>query len=206
MNTKQKGFTLVEIAIVLVIVGLLLGAVLKGQELIFNSKVKATYNLSKELSAAMYSYQDRYKQLPGDDSQASSRFPSAFPAATNGNGDGTMAWGGYCLAGGFTGENCQALYHLRLAGFLTGAGADPIMSAGGGAAFPAPGSTLVTGATSSPVLGLRYSTMSHKMMSAIDTSFDDGDPRSGSIRCQTITSYNMSTPDAAITSNCIIAQ
>ena len=37
---------MVEIAIVLVIVGLLLGAVLNGQELIFNSKVKSTYNMS----------------------------------------------------------------------------------------------------------------------------------------------------------------
>lgn len=206
MNKNQKGFTLVEIAIVLVIVGLLLGAVLKGQELIFNSKVKATYNLSKELSAAMYSYQDRYKQLPGDDSQAATRFPTAVPVPTNGNGDGTMGWAGYCLAGAFTGENCQALYHLRLAGFLTGAGADPISTAGGGAAYPVQGSTFVTGATSSPVLGLRYSTMSHKMMSAIDTSFDDGSPATGSIRCQSLASYDMATPDAAIPYNCIIAQ
>ena len=66
IKPSERGFTLVEIAIVLVIIGMLLGAVLKGQELIFNSKVKATYNLSREASAAMYGYQDRYKQLPGD--------------------------------------------------------------------------------------------------------------------------------------------
>ena len=50
---KQAGFTLVEISIVLVIVGLLLGAVLKGQELIFNSKVKASFNLGRELTVAV---------------------------------------------------------------------------------------------------------------------------------------------------------
>ena len=76
---NQLGFTLVEIAIVLVIVGLLLGAVLKGQELIFNSKVKSTYNMSKEMAAAIYSYQDRYRRLPGDDTQAATRFPAATP-------------------------------------------------------------------------------------------------------------------------------
>ena len=40
MRNKQSGFTLVEIAIVLVIIGLLLGGVLKGQELINSAKVK----------------------------------------------------------------------------------------------------------------------------------------------------------------------
>ena len=50
---RQQGFTLVEIAIVLVIVGLLLGAVLKGQELIFNTKIKSTFNLSREMQARM---------------------------------------------------------------------------------------------------------------------------------------------------------
>ena len=64
---SQQGFTLVEIAIVLVIVGLLLGAVLKGQELIFNTKIKSTYNMSRETAAAVYAYQDRYRINPGDD-------------------------------------------------------------------------------------------------------------------------------------------
>lgn len=206
MKVKQKGFTLVEIAIVLVIVGLLLGAVLKGQELIFNSKVKATFNMSRELSASMYSYQDRYKQLPGDDNGASNRFPTSAPRAANGNGDGLMGWGGYCAAGAFAGENCQALYHLRLAGFLTGKGADPLQSPAGGTAFPAPGNAMVTGASTAPVLALRNSTVTHKMMSAIDTSFDDGDPRTGSVRCQTLAAYNMATPEVSIPYNCILSQ
>ncbi len=40
MNKRQSGFTLVEIAIVLVIIGLLLGGVLKGQEMIANSRLQ----------------------------------------------------------------------------------------------------------------------------------------------------------------------
>jgi prepilin-type N-terminal cleavage/methylation domain-containing protein len=63
----QKGFTLVEIAIVLVIIGLLLGGVLKGQQLIANAKLKSLVNHANGLSAAVFAYQDRYKALPGDD-------------------------------------------------------------------------------------------------------------------------------------------
>ncbi len=66
---KQKGFTLVEIAIVLVIIGLLLGGVLKGQELIQNSKVKSVIADFEGISAGYWAYRDR---------------KSVYPAATNG--------------------------------------------------------------------------------------------------------------------------
>jgi prepilin-type N-terminal cleavage/methylation domain-containing protein len=95
--TKQKGFTLVEIAIVLVIVGLLIGGVLKGQEMITNAKLKRIESDNAGMAAAMFSYQDRYLQLPGDDGGATSRFNVYFDVAANGgqawvageaNGDG----------------------------------------------------------------------------------------------------------------------
>ena len=63
---NQKGFTLVEIAIVLVIIGLLLGGVLKGQELIENSKIKSVSQDFDGISAAYYAYQDRVGRIPGD--------------------------------------------------------------------------------------------------------------------------------------------
>ncbi|MBW2039783.1 MAG: type II secretion system protein [Deltaproteobacteria bacterium] len=63
----KKGFTLVEIAIVLVIIGLLLGAILKGQGMIKNAKIKNVMRSADEIRAAVYTYQDRYKMLPGDD-------------------------------------------------------------------------------------------------------------------------------------------
>jgi len=64
---NQSGFTLVEIAIVLVIIGLLLGGVLKGQELINSAKVKNIANDLRAVSTFIYAYQDKFKALPGDD-------------------------------------------------------------------------------------------------------------------------------------------
>ncbi len=63
---KQKGFTLVEIAIVLVIIGLLLGGILKGQELINSARVRNMADQNSGIQAAYYGFIDRYRQVPGD--------------------------------------------------------------------------------------------------------------------------------------------
>jgi prepilin-type N-terminal cleavage/methylation domain-containing protein len=70
IKNKQSGFTLVEIAIVLVIIGLLLGGVLKGQEMIENSRIKSVVGDMNGVSAAYNSYLDRYHALPGDETSA----------------------------------------------------------------------------------------------------------------------------------------
>lgn len=93
---KQGGFTLVEIAIVLVIVGLLLAGVLKGQELIENSRIK---NLAKDLdsmTAVVRSYQDRYRGLPGDDLTATTHTQRGWGATafTAGDNSGLIGAGG----------------------------------------------------------------------------------------------------------------
>ena len=67
MRSQQSGFTLVEIAIVLVIIGLLLGGILKGQELINSAKVKNLANDFRVIPTYIYAYQDKFKSLPGDD-------------------------------------------------------------------------------------------------------------------------------------------
>src|ERR1700682_6657754 len=69
MKSQQSGFTLVEIAIVLVIIGLLLGGILKGQELINSAKVKNLDNDLRVIPTYIYAYQDKFKALPGDDAQ-----------------------------------------------------------------------------------------------------------------------------------------
>src|SRR5688572_24971685 len=118
---KQAGFTLIELAIVLVIIGLLLGGVLKGQELINSAKVKNMASDFRNIQVYIYSYQDKFRALPGDDRAATTHVGTATVTPTNGNGDGVI--GGSCCsgAGGIsTGEALQVWQHLRLANLATG--------------------------------------------------------------------------------------
>ena len=67
---REQGFTLIEIAIVLVIIGLLLGGVLKGQELITSARVRNLISTQDGIKAAYFGFLDRYRALPGDYSAA----------------------------------------------------------------------------------------------------------------------------------------
>jgi len=88
MRSKQSGFTLVEIAIVLVIIGLLLGGVLKGQELINSAKVKNMATDFRNIPVFIYGYQDKFRHLPGDDAAAVANVGAV--AGHNGDGDGVI--------------------------------------------------------------------------------------------------------------------
>jgi prepilin-type N-terminal cleavage/methylation domain-containing protein len=83
--TSKGGFTLIELAIVLVVIGIILGAVLKGQELINNAKVKKLQTqYVNGLDAFMAAYMDRKGRLPGDcnkDGIIGYALPAAIPAA-----------------------------------------------------------------------------------------------------------------------------
>ncbi len=115
---RQSGFTLVEIAIVLVIIGLLIGGVLKGQEMITNAKIKGIENDFGGVSAAIHAYQDRYGVLPGDDPQADSRFSGTWTAADNGDGNGNIQ-GGWNSTNNAN-ESRKIWKHLRGAGLIAG--------------------------------------------------------------------------------------
>ena len=115
---RQSGFTLVEIAIVLVIIGLLIGGVLKGREMITNAKIKRVENDFAGVSAAIYAYQDRYGVLPGDDPSASTRFSGTWRTSDNGNGNGNIAGGWNSTNNGV--ESRKIWKHLRGAGLIAG--------------------------------------------------------------------------------------
>jgi len=115
---KQSGFTLVEIAIVLVIIGLLIGGVLKGREMITNAKIKRIENDFNGVSAAIFAYQDRYGVLPGDDASASTRFSGTWNASDDGNGDGNITGGWDSTTN--ANESRLIWKHLRGAGLVAG--------------------------------------------------------------------------------------
>ena len=182
MKNNQSGFTLVEIAIVLVIIGLLLGGVLKGQELITQAKIKNVANDLNGMSAAVYGYQDRFRGFPGDDVQAGARWLN--PPTVSGNGNGAVGAAGVgaiidCSAAANAGlENCLFWQHLRLSGFVGGDAVSVLspQNAGGGVLQAQDGAYGLAGLTicSSNLLG--------KIASAIDAQFDDGRPNSGQVR------------------------
>ncbi|MGB7919948.1 MAG: prepilin-type N-terminal cleavage/methylation domain-containing protein [Desulfobacterales bacterium] len=82
VKNSQAGFTLVEIAIVMVIIGLLIGGILKAQGMIQNAKVKRVVKQADELRAAVMGFYDKYGVYPGDENQA------AVPPGADGEGDG----------------------------------------------------------------------------------------------------------------------
>jgi prepilin-type N-terminal cleavage/methylation domain-containing protein len=92
-RSEQSGFTLVEIAIVMVIIGLLVGGVLKGQAMIENAKVKRIAKQGDELRAAVMTFYDKYGQYPGDENLAAVP-PGGGDSDGNGNGQitGTEAY------------------------------------------------------------------------------------------------------------------
>jgi prepilin-type N-terminal cleavage/methylation domain-containing protein len=194
MKRAQLGFTLVEIAIVLVIIGLLLGGILKGQEMITQAKVKNVAADFSGVSAGYLGFQDRYRALPGDDGGAAARWATA-PAAVSGNGNGQVAgtYNADCAAA-TPPESCQWWDHLRRAGFLQGAGARQPSNALGGLVGVQVGDA---GATIGPVLGadasgtggfsgliLCSANLPDKIALAIDAQLDDGVPSTGSVRAQ----------------------
>jgi len=117
MRSQQSGFTLVEIAIVLVIIGLLLGGILKGQELINSAKVKNLANDFRVIPTYIYAYQDKFKALPGDDPAAQTHLPTGV-AADNGNGNGVIdgAWNSTTA----TDESFRFWREVRLANLAAG--------------------------------------------------------------------------------------
>lgn len=88
----QKGFTLIELSIVLVIIGLIVGGVLVGQEMIRGAEVRAVISQFERYNAAINTFRNKYAGLPGDLSTADNFFDYAVAGTTrNGDGNGIIA-------------------------------------------------------------------------------------------------------------------
>jgi prepilin-type N-terminal cleavage/methylation domain-containing protein len=176
----QGGFTLVEIAIVLVIIGLLLGGILKGQELITQAKIKNVVNDFNGITAAVNSYRDRYRTLPGDDKGAVARWGATV--ANDGDGNGVVG-GVYNATGGTPVESQLFWQHLRLAGFVPGAGVEQPRNATAGLIGVQTGDNAggtVLGSFSSLIVCT--TSVPDKVAGAVDTQMDDGLPNTGQLR------------------------
>lgn len=184
---KQQGFTLVEIAIVLVVIGLLLGGVLKGQELVLNSRIRNAINEYNNVASAAFAYQDRYRQLPGDDSDAQARWSTSVTAtsATAGNGIIEGIWDND--PGGTFQETNYFWQHLRNDHLVGGATAGTVSGEPPKNVFD--GKTGVqdsvfAGDTDGGLTGLVVcqDNIESKPANIIDTRIDDGVGNDGSLR------------------------
>jgi prepilin-type N-terminal cleavage/methylation domain-containing protein len=203
MKNQQSGFTLVEIAIVLVIIGLLLGGVLKGQELINSAKVKNLAQDFKNVELYIYGYQDRFKAIPGDDPRAQTNIPGGA-ASDNGNGNGIIdgVWNSTTA----TDESAKFWRAVRLTNFaagptdMTDASYYPTnvegqrigITSGAAANTPVTNMTGTYAFCSAGLLG--------KFAKQLDTTLDDGNTATGSVRTR---NTNATAQEAALANTAV---
>ncbi len=192
---STAGFTLVELSIVLVIIGLIIGGVLSGRQIMLNAQITNAVNAIQAYEAQFQTYVQNYGAMPGDDAQATERFPSAdIPAATesaNGTLDGTFD------SSSNTAETRLLWADLRAAGLVKGAGSDvsqPTNPFGGIYGFQH-GAFDGTGAFTSNVICL--SDVPGDAAMSIDSRLDDGISDTGSVSAMVSTGTAGESVDGA---------
>lgn len=187
MRERQRGFTLVEVAVVLVIVGLLLGGILKGRELISSARVRSLADSSSSIQAAYFGFIDRYRRVPGDWNAADATTAIGVAISTGGNDNGRLD----NPAGNYT-ENNALWEQLSKSGFLQGAyrgGSDAPTPTGDVSPLNPFHHVMVIGRTSD-YLGdnpVRLNLVTGRgvpvaIMRELDIKLDDGAPDSGTVR------------------------
>ena len=186
MKSAQKGFTLVEIAIVLVIIGLLLGGILKGQEMITQAKIKNVIaDVTGRLGRRCTATRTATARCP-----ATTRARGAGPVRLPGIGNGVIE--GTYQSATATHESRLFWDHLRRAGFVSGSGDENPFNAVSGktgvqtgdGSGATPGGVLGTAATTQLITGLVLCTanLPDKIAISVDSQMDDGKGKAGGVR------------------------
>jgi len=217
MPQRQSGFTLIEIAIVLVIIGLLLGGILKGQELINSARVKNLASDFRNIPLFIYGYQDKFKALPGDDPRADTNVNGTLATVgTKGNGVIEGTWNSTAAGD----ESVLFWQHVRLAGLAPGVTTLPATlpgdymptNASGGIIGIQSGTTVTT---DSPVVGADTKAIGGayvicsagilgKFVKQLDTQMDDGNTAAGSMMARETASNAAVATDAINDANSYI--
>lgn len=176
---RRDGFTVIELAVVMIIIGLIVGLVVKGQSLIARGQVKQLVNQKRDIAAAFYDYYDRFAYFAGDDPGASSR----FSGATNGNGNGRVGVGSGATLPDFScartgSEQCDLWFELRQANLLSGTGfTNPRHVFNGNVAL-----TYNTLGAEGAGHWLAFQNLPSDVCRALDKRYDDGVWNTGGIR------------------------
>jgi len=210
MRNLSKGFTLIEIAIVLVIIGLLLGGVLKGQELITGARVRNLISQQDGIKASFFGFQDRYRGLPGDYAAANINI-----AGVTITGDGNGRIEAPNTAG--THEEILVWNHLTAAGFLNGS----YTMANSSVSAPAPSNNPVNPysvyltlaydnnyGTGTPPFKHNLKTGSQvpvEIMAEVDRKIDDGQPYAGGFQFSVFAPTGFTAPVGVGANGCITA-
>ncbi|HOW54458.1 MAG TPA: prepilin-type N-terminal cleavage/methylation domain-containing protein [Syntrophorhabdaceae bacterium] len=184
---REHGFTVIELAIVMVIIGLLIGVVIKGHSMIENARYKAVINQANDLTNAYHTYLHQYGKYPGDDNTAVNR----WAASANGNNNGRID----------AAEPFLANQHLALAGIITGTyngttQAIPIPRYSGNASFISAfeiAAAPFTGLQGLCTNVIRFTALPAEAAQTLDTALDDGTWNTGKVRADA--AY---TPDTTI--------
>jgi prepilin-type N-terminal cleavage/methylation domain-containing protein len=204
----QAGFSLIEITIVLVILGLLLGGVLKGQELINSARVRTLISQQEGIKAAYFGFLDRFRALPGDYGLATTHIAGA---TANGNGNHQIELAAAaCAAPCQSAEYLAVWEHLSRAGVVSGtytfAPAPETPASVPGNPFGAYVQVILdnaygTGPAGPPVPAVRHNIKTgnripYGILAEVDRKIDDGDPVGGAFQFSVYNGGGGGTPPA----------
>ncbi len=204
---SEQGFTLVELAIVMVIIGLLIGGILKGQELIANAKISGTVGQLKGLDAAMNTFDDKYNAKPGLMTDATDRLPGCVAPCVDATGGATYGTNLTTQPGALNDPKALVFLHLSAADLISGidpSGGTPLtfgkalptVKAGGGMWIGTAGAATEIGNTLS--VGRPYAVLNGDVVAVsatsgalspttvaqIDRKLDDGQPEAGAFQAE----------------------